>query len=221
MNLHEKLAQIQKNINAPKNQFNRFGNYPFRNLEDIMEGFKEVANGTYITISDEIHVVSQERIYIKATATISDGKESISTVAYAREPLLKKGMDESQITGATSSYAGKYALGRLLAIDDNKDADSMDNSINDNKKTKVDVKSLPEIKKYTDQEVSTALDKIVMYNEKMHAADSVEKLNFLYQTIIKDLEKFKGIEDVDKFLVGMIPVFKEKKLNIQSNYGVK
>lgn len=216
MNLHEKLAEIQKKINAPKSQFNSFGKYSYRNLEDIMEGFKEVSNGTYITISDEIHVVSQERVYIKATATISDGKESISTVAYAREPIVKKGMDESQITGATSSYAGKYALGRLLAIDDSKDADSMDNSkqqVIENKIVKPEVK-----KEFTDQEKSKARDKIVDYCEKLESVDSVEKLKLLYQTIITDLEKYSGFDDVDIFLKNVVDLCKIRKLQLE---GVK
>ena len=118
------LASIQKNLKAPKNQFNKFGGYSYRSCEDILEALKPLTAelGATITISDEMVEVGG-RIYVKATATLRCGEESISTTAYAREAETKKGMDESQITGATSSYARKYALNGLFAIDDNKDAD--------------------------------------------------------------------------------------------------
>jgi hypothetical protein len=87
---------------------------------------KPLLNGLVLTISDSIEIVS-DRVYVRATATISDGEHSLSTTAFAREALVKKGMDESQITGSASSYARKYALNGLLLIDDNKDADTKDN----------------------------------------------------------------------------------------------
>jgi len=119
------LASIQKNLRAPKNQYNKFGQYNYRSCEDILEALKPLTSelGATITVSDEMVEVGG-RIYVKATATLRCGEESISTTAYAREAEAKKGMDESQITGATSSYARKYALNGLFAIDDNKDADS-------------------------------------------------------------------------------------------------
>ena len=118
------LASIQKNLKAPKNQLNKFGGYSYRSCEDILEALKPLTSelGATITISDEM-VEAGGRIYVKATATLRCGEESVSTTAYAREAETKKGMDESQITGATSSYARKYALNGLFAIDDNKDAD--------------------------------------------------------------------------------------------------
>lgn len=118
------LASIQKNLKAPKNQFNKFGGYSYRSCEDILEALKPLTAelGATVTISDEMVEVGG-RVYVKATATLRCGEESISTTAYAREAETKKGMDESQITGATSSYARKYALNGLFAIDDNKDAD--------------------------------------------------------------------------------------------------
>jgi hypothetical protein len=118
------LASIQKNLRAPKNQYNKFGQYNYRSCEDILEALKPLTTelGATITISDEMVEVGG-RIYVKATATLRCGEESVSTTAYAREAEAKKGMDESQITGATSSYARKYALNGLFAIDDNKDAD--------------------------------------------------------------------------------------------------
>ena len=124
--LTERLAAIQRTLNAPKNQENKFGGYKYRSCEDILMAVKPLLEGLAITISDEVTSVG-DRIYVKATATITDGENHISTTAFAREAASRKGMDESQITGATSSYARKYALNGLLLIDDNKDADHLDN----------------------------------------------------------------------------------------------
>lgn len=121
--LVKKLSEIQKNLNAPKNQRNNFGNYNYRNCEDILQAVKPLLGDYILTVWDDIQVIG-DRVYVKATAQISDGKDAINTTAFAREPLIKKGMDDSQITGAASSYARKYALNGLLLIDDNKDADS-------------------------------------------------------------------------------------------------
>lgn len=123
MSISEKLAKIQRELKAPKGQYNSFGKYKYRNCEDILEALKPHLNGVHVRVSDDIRVIS-DRIYVVATATISDGTEALSTTAFAREPLNKKGMDESQITGAASSYARKYALNGLFLIDDTKDADS-------------------------------------------------------------------------------------------------
>lgn len=122
-----KLSKIQSELKAPKGQFNSFGNYKYRSCEDILEAVKPLLKGSIITISDEIVLVG-DRFYVKATAKFEDETSQITNTAFAREPLMKKGMDESQITGATSSYARKYALNGLLAIDDTKDADTMDNT---------------------------------------------------------------------------------------------
>ena len=117
------LIDIQQKLKAPKGRENSFGGYQYRNAEDILREVKPLLAGCTLTISDEI-VAVLDRIYVKATVTLSDGKTSVSTSAFAREALIKKGMDESQITGAASSYARKYALNGLFAIDDTKDADS-------------------------------------------------------------------------------------------------
>lgn len=127
MNLHNKLAQVQKELKAPKNQFNKFGNFYYRSQEDILEAVKPLLGGAVLNVCDEIVVVG-DRYYVKATATITDGTEKISSSAFAREPESKTGMDQAQLTGATSSYARKYALNGLFAIDDAKDADSTDNT---------------------------------------------------------------------------------------------
>lgn len=125
MKLHEKLLAIQTKLKAPKGQYNSFGNFNYRSAEDILEAVKPLnaEQGLLLTITDEIKEVGG-RIYVVATATVSDGTDELKVSAFAREPENKKGMDESQITGATSSYARKYALNGLYAIDDNKDADT-------------------------------------------------------------------------------------------------
>lgn len=127
--LTQMVGDIQHKLKAPKGQYNSFGKYNYRSCEDILEGVKPLLkeHNLALLIDDEIVQIG-ERYYVKATAKITDGREFVSATAYAREPDIKKGMDESQITGATSSYARKYALNALLCIDDTKDADTMDNS---------------------------------------------------------------------------------------------
>ena len=127
--LTQRVGDIQHKLKAPKGQYNSFGKYTYRSCEDILEGVKPLLkeHNLALLIGDEIVQIG-ERYYVKATAKITDGREFVSATAYAREPDTKKGMDESQITGATSSYARKYALNALLCIDDTKDDDTMDNS---------------------------------------------------------------------------------------------
>ena len=162
MNIYEKLMNIQQELKAPKGQRNSFGNYNYRSCEDILEAVKPLLEKykCVLTISDELVNIG-DRYYIKATATLWDvenkGEEldmqervrtidclKITNIAYARESLEKKGMDESQITGATSSYARKYALNGLFAIDDTKDADTDEyqkqtKSSNENKGEELDM----------------------------------------------------------------------------------
>ncbi|ASO87881.1 TPA: recombinase [Escherichia coli] len=121
--LHKKLWTIQQTLNAPKSQRNNFGGYNYRSAEDILEAVKPLLQNITLTVSDEIVLIG-ERYYVKATATLSDGEDAIAVTAYAREEENKKGMDASQLTGATSSYARKYALNGLFCIDDAKDADT-------------------------------------------------------------------------------------------------
>lgn len=123
----QELIEIQSELKAPKGQYNSFGKYYYRNAEDILEALKPLlkAKGCLVTISDELVNIG-DRYYIKATATISNeaGKE-IEVCGFAREEESKKGMDGSQVTGASSSYARKYALNGLFLIDDTKDDDSI------------------------------------------------------------------------------------------------
>jgi len=141
MSIHNKLAEIQRGLKAPKSQRNKFGNYNYRSAEDILEAVKPLLGDCHLTMNDELVFsgmledelvgagdkaikVQTQRTYIKSTATLSDGKESISSTSFAREASIKKGQDSSQTSGATGSYSRKYALNGLFAIDDNKDADS-------------------------------------------------------------------------------------------------
>ena len=121
----EKLLTVQSKLKAPKNQKNSFGNYNYRSCEDIIEGVKPLLKevGLILNLSDEITLIG-DRYYLKAKASVSDGESVVEIFGYAREALNKKGMDESQITGTASSYARKYALNGLFAIDDTKDADA-------------------------------------------------------------------------------------------------
>jgi len=119
----KQVASIQRQLKAPKNQYNSFGKYNYRSCEDIMEGLKPILGELVVTVSDDIKMVG-DRIYVVSTATITNGESSLSNTAMARESLTKKGMDDSQITGTASSYARKYALNGLFLIDDTKDADS-------------------------------------------------------------------------------------------------
>ena len=122
----KELITIQSTLKAPKSQFNAFGNYKYRKVEDILEAVKPIMSnlGCTLVMTDDIEMVGN-RIYVKATATLKNSKGEIEiTTGYAREEETKKGMDGSQITGAASSYARKYALNGLFAIDDNTDSDT-------------------------------------------------------------------------------------------------
>lgn len=125
LNLTQKLLNVQRDLKAPKGQFNNFGKYKYRSAEDILEAVKPLnaREGILLTISDEPMFIGDWH-YIKATASITDGKDTHIVTAFARESQAKKGMDDSQITGTASSYARKYALNGMYLIDDTKDADT-------------------------------------------------------------------------------------------------
>lgn len=128
MTVYEKLIKVQKELKAPKNQRNSFGNYNYRSCEDILEALKPVLaeNGATVFLSDKPIVKENLWSYIESTVTFIDieSGESVTATAFARESESKKGMDVSQITGSASSYARKYALNGLFLIDDTKDADT-------------------------------------------------------------------------------------------------
>lgn len=122
--LQTRLLAVQKDLKAPKSQYNQFGKYRYRKAEDILEAVKPLLaqQGITLVVNDDI-VFIEGRFYIKATATVMFEEDSISVSAFAREGDSKSGMDPSQLTGATSSYARKYALNGLFCIDDTADAD--------------------------------------------------------------------------------------------------
>ena len=127
MNINQKLVLVQSELKAPKNQFNKFGNYHYRSLEDIAEAVKPLLMkyGLTLTMDDEIVMIG-DRYYLKATATLLDTTSDGCIVchAMAREALDAKGMSEPQLTGSSSSYARKYCLNAMFLIDDTKDDDT-------------------------------------------------------------------------------------------------
>lgn len=131
MNIYEKLNKIQVELKAPKNQKNTFGGYFYRSCSDILESLKPLLKkyNVNILLSDDLLPVNDE-IYVVSTATLLDCESglTIDTTAMAREAMQLKGQSPSQMTGTASSYARKYALNGLLAIDDSQDIDSMDNT---------------------------------------------------------------------------------------------
>jgi hypothetical protein len=139
--LHQKLTAIQAELKVPKDEYNNFGGYKFRNLEGIEEKVKPLLKKyeLILTFCDDLVEIGG-RVYIKATATLTDGQTAFEVSAFAREAVAKKGMDEAQITGSASSYARKYAAAGLFLIDDTKDADSQDNTkhvVSDTPKTQL------------------------------------------------------------------------------------
>lgn len=151
---------IQQGLKAPKGQYNSFGKYNYRSCEDILEAVKPLLEeqACVLTITDTIEHV-EGRFYVKATATIFNSEsKSVSVSAYAREQENKTGMDQAQLTGATSSYARKYALNGLFCIDDTKDADTMDNTNEGH--SKVPAKQEDDRLWMTEKQLHVALERI-------------------------------------------------------------
>lgn len=169
----KELISIQSELKAPKTQVNRFGGYKYRKAEDILEAVKPLLakQKCTLTITDDIVLVGN-RIYVKATATIKNEKGEFETsTGWAREEETKKGMDASQITGASSSYARKYALNGLLAIDDNQDSDTT----NDGQHQAAQQQA--QIQQPTAQQPATP---------KYHTNDLNEGMGFLSRCVNKD-----------------------------------
>ena len=150
MSVYKKLIEVQTKLKAPKSQYNSFGKYSYRNCEDILEALKPILKevGATIIISDEVVSVN-ERYYVKATVKFIDTEtgEVVEASANAREEDNKKGMDSSQLTGSTSSYARKYALNGLFAIDDTKDSDFTNTHDKEDKKKTLEVISEAQAKR--------------------------------------------------------------------------
>ena len=156
MNIREKLLNIQKELVVPKSQYNSFGKYNYRNCEDILEAVKPLLekNKCTLAISDELVLIGN-RYYLEATATFVDTEkgDKIEVKALAREDETKKGMDLAQVTGSVSSYARKYALNGLFAIDDTKDSDAT-NKHDKDKPTQLDISDRWSNGKLTEKQIS-------------------------------------------------------------------
>lgn len=182
MSVYEKLLNVQSELKAPKNQFNSFGKYNYRNCEDILEAVKPIAlkYKAVVIVGDSLEMVGN-RFYIKSTAEFIDVEtgERVIENAYAREEDSKKGMDASQVTGAASSYARKYALNGLLCIDDTKDADTPNKGNGDKEDNSSGNKDAQHSEKVNLDEPATQAHKNVIKKEcEKHKI----KLDVLYQS---------------------------------------
>lgn len=198
--LTEKLIHIQKVLKAPKGQYNSFGKYKYRSAEDILEAVKPLnaEQGLLLTLADEPVLVGNWN-YIKATATITDGKESQSVTAYARESETKKGMDHSQITGTASSYARKYALNGLYLIDDTKDAET-DQYHNQNNVTQ----NTQQNNRITQQQVGHLKSKVIQFAKARNQTEQAV-YNVLKITDVTQLSRTQAdavIKQLDIWLEG-------------------
>lgn len=207
INIYKILSEVQKNLSVPKNQFNKFGGYHYRSCEDILEGLKKtLPDDAFVTISDDVKLIG-DRFYIEATATLHYNNQTVSVKAMAREPLTKKGMDDGQISGATSSYARKYALNGLFCIDDNKDAD--DESRHD--------KYEPAQKNYQTKTISQTTKSVDPLVTKLENAKSVDPLVTKLENAKLDnnynqaLELYRTCTDLNRDLIWsqLSPKFKE------------
>ncbi len=189
LSLRAKLMHIQEELKAPKDLFNKFGNYYYRNAESIQEALKplEVKYGVMTMLSDSIEVVG-DRIYVKATATLCDTESSdtFTVWAYAREAETKKGMDDAQVTGATSSYARKYALNGLFLLDDTKDVDSEEYQAQSKQEANKATSKKAEPKKAEPKALS---DKEMTFLKQRYTGDNLAKL--------LDFYKIERLDDID------------------------
>lgn len=186
----KELVEIQAQLRAPKAHRNSFGGYNYRSAEDILEAVKPLLNktGCALTISDSIIEVGG-RIYIQATATLQKGNDRVATTAYAREEEAKKGMDSAQITGSASSYARKYALNGLFAIDDTKDADATNTHGKDS--TELTAEQEKELK-----ELAHSVGANIPEMLKFFKVDDFSKLPYEKAKAMLNKKKQKGVEHV-------------------------
>ena len=193
-NVYMKLVEVQSKLKAPKSQFNKFGNYAYRNCEDILEALKPLLNEVkaIINISDDVVLVG-ERYYIKATVKFicAESGEVIEASAMAREEENKKGMDSSQLTGSTSSYARKYALNGLFAIDDTKDSDTTNTHNKDTSKAlnNNEVISEAQVKRLFVLAKGKDTDKVKGIVDKYGFKSSKDITKDKYNSICEEIEK--------------------------------
>ena len=190
---YKKLIKVQATLNAPKSQFNSFGKYHYRSCEDIMGALKPLlaAEGLFQHVSDEIVMIG-DRHYVKATVTVTDGELSVSNSALAREDRDKKGMDGAQVTGASSSYARKYALNGMWNIDDSKDADTNEFRDQQARQAKNEIKqqSKPTLERIEGQTLNAVTQ---WANEGMSAEHICERLGSKYALSASAIEHVKSI----------------------------
>lgn len=201
--VHEKLMMVQSELKAPKNQYNSFGKYKYRSCEDILEGVKPLLakNKATLTISDEIVPVG-DRIYVKATATFTDIEtgEIVTNSAFAREAAEKRGMDESQVTGATSSYARKYCLNGLLCIDDTKDADTDENkNERTSRASKEEKKSAEKTDEEKNEEMKKSVNPDLLPNAKRTPEERAQKIKAEIARTKQDENKMLKNAGVEKW----------------------
>lgn len=207
LTLHEKLSEIQATLSAPKAQYNSFGKYKYRSCEDILTAVKPAneKHGLVLTMHDDPIIVG-DRFFIRSTGKLSDGKEEISVSATAELCREKKGMDVSQITGSTSSYARKYMLNGLYAIDDSKDADTMDNTSQPKQTTKpTPAKQEPVAKKKTEQQyIEEYADKFIYFEEKINGCEDLPSLQDAYAEMYREIfSKIHESTTINQFFVSM------------------
>ena len=188
-NFNVRLSKLQEELKAPKNMYNNFGKYSYRNAEGILEAVKPllVKYGMVLNVSDSVEMVG-ERYYIKATATVHDTESDqiMVSTAYARESLDKKGMDDSQISGTASSYARKYALNGLFLLDDTKDIDEIQKP----EDTAEDEKKFNERAAKEMKELATEAQKNAILNicnkHKVNLNKLLESNNVTFETMNKE-----------------------------------
>ena len=196
MNVYEKLMTVQTKLRAPKGQYNSFGKYSYRSCEDILEALKPLLAevGAIVNISDEVKLIG-DRFYVEATAMFLDCETGDSVVARAsaREDETKKGMDLAQVTGSVSSYARKYALNGLFAIDDNKDSDATNTHNKDIKTNMTPVSGLTEaqIKRLfaIGNKAGFKKDVVEATVKKMFGCEPKDMTKDQYNTVCERLEK--------------------------------
>ena len=195
-NVYQKLMEVQSKLKAPKGQYNSFGKYSYRSCEDILEALKPLLNevGAIVNISDQVKLIG-DRYYVEATAMFLDVNtgDTIISRAMAREDESKKGQDLAQLSGATSSYARKYALNGLFAIDDNKDADSTNTHSKDIKPNMTPVSGLSEaqIKRLfaIGNKAGFKKDVVEATVKKMFGCEPKDMTKDQYNTVCERLEK--------------------------------
>ena len=183
----ETLAEIQQALKAPKGQTNAFGKYKYRSCEDILTAVKPLLGKWSLVITDKIVLIG-DRYYVEATATIyAKDEQHVEAKGYAREGDSKKGMDPAQLTGATSSYARKYALNGLFAIDDTKDADANNDHKDRPQLPPTQGKVLAKIKEIKKEDEPSLLD--FMSSKGLTGADVLALNEQGLQDLLKDIEK--------------------------------